>query len=302
MNASAPLTADDEERRANTQRLFNALCLTSYPMYQSEVIRTILTLPLDLSQRNEDGYTPLHMALAGDHQQIALRLMAMGAPLDAASKDGRTPAHIAAIHCRNESLRRMLIQGTATDIPDSGGFSMLHLYAHRGSLDTDDSVLDLICNAADFNPNRIDCFGRNVVRAASANNSWNLAWAVIENGAYIDDTSRKRNQALGDRCIAAENDYAAFCNHPDGFSLNRNMLMRFANVDRLADALSHRYWQQHPDTRVRLFNTLPYYLQKEIATERPWLAEQILGTPSNTVHSGASLQSLSPSSAARSTG
>jgi ankyrin repeat protein len=88
-------------------------------------VRWVLSQGVDLSFRNDEGYTPLHSAidrsLPDKHAVLAL-LLAAGAPVNRKGTNDWTPAHMAAARDDVEALRLLVRYGAdltiRTDIDD----------------------------------------------------------------------------------------------------------------------------------------------------------------------------------------
>jgi len=60
-----------------------------------------------------DGITPLHVAVVKSHHQIAIRLIAAGANVNAKDNDNETPLHVATM-ISNKSMVELLKKHGAT--------------------------------------------------------------------------------------------------------------------------------------------------------------------------------------------
>jgi ankyrin repeat protein len=100
----------------------------------AETFRAMLTRMLDLgvpvNQRNEDGYTLLHMAVLKlrDPKPFLTMLTARGADLFASDKKGQMPIHHACTAGCVEAFEGLIHSGTPVDTPDELGRTPLHLY------------------------------------------------------------------------------------------------------------------------------------------------------------------------------
>ena len=97
--------------------------------------------------RDVDGNTPLHAALkspANDHNHLAAvnSLIAHGARLDLADKESNsTPLHLAVASNKTESALRLLEEKANPNTPDINGHTPLHLAAVRSSALTQQMLL-----------------------------------------------------------------------------------------------------------------------------------------------------------------
>ena len=93
--------------------------------------------------RNAAGQTPLHLATASYRYVAATVLIDEGgAPLDATDNDGRTPLHIAVQTQRPALIELFLRHGAPLDVVDSGGAAALHLAVALGRRDIVTTLLD----------------------------------------------------------------------------------------------------------------------------------------------------------------
>lgn len=88
----------------STQRLFEAVEKGNF-----EGVSTALEAGADVNATREWRITPLHVAVAGNHTDVAHMLLAQGAQINAATEYGSTPLHWAAeLGCADAVL--LLIQ------------------------------------------------------------------------------------------------------------------------------------------------------------------------------------------------
>lgn len=93
-----------------------------------ELVRLLIQEGADVNAQDEDGESPLHVAMArSENYNVARTLIENGADLSSKAVDGRTPFHtifnstISQVYMRDEWLERM--------IPDSEGMSITHFLA-----------------------------------------------------------------------------------------------------------------------------------------------------------------------------
>jgi ankyrin repeat protein len=90
--------------------------------------------------RNSLKNTPLHAAIAGRHDDVALTLLERDAPADAADAGGHTPLHIAAENGSVRVVRALLERGADPHLPDAEDQTPLSRAAARNHA----AVIDLI--------------------------------------------------------------------------------------------------------------------------------------------------------------
>jgi ankyrin repeat protein len=89
----------------------------------AELVALMLRLARpDVNARDDEGFTPLHMAArSGDPRAVDL-LLSAGAEVDAAESYGFTPLHEAILHKRTDAARRLLAAGADPSKPLLRGY------------------------------------------------------------------------------------------------------------------------------------------------------------------------------------
>jgi len=100
---SAPLRADAECRDWLDRTFWQAA-------WVADVTRC-LAAGADPNARDEDGWTPLHLAATYDGAEAVAALLAGGADLNARDEDGWTPLHVAALVGGAEAVAALLDEG-----------------------------------------------------------------------------------------------------------------------------------------------------------------------------------------------
>uniref|UniRef100_A0A667WY23 Protein phosphatase 1, regulatory subunit 27a n=1 Tax=Myripristis murdjan TaxID=586833 RepID=A0A667WY23_9TELE len=65
-----------------------------------EVVKLLVKYGADVHQRDEDGWTPLHMACSDGFPEIASYLLSMGASTEAENESGEKPADLIDPDCK----------------------------------------------------------------------------------------------------------------------------------------------------------------------------------------------------------
>lgn len=109
-------------------------------------------------QSNDNGpsqsnaTTPLHLACASGHLEIAKYAISLGDDINALSESGYTPLFIAAVNCHKEIAHLLIKSGANPDIAEKGSLlTALHVSIVRGQEDIARSLIN-----ADANPNARD--------------------------------------------------------------------------------------------------------------------------------------------------
>jgi len=92
--------------------------------------------PHQVFSKNNDGYTPLHMAAAKGHLEIAQFLLASGAEVNARTDRGTTPLHVAVLDGYKNIAELLLANGAEVNAKTDDGMTPLRaaLEYHRREL------------------------------------------------------------------------------------------------------------------------------------------------------------------------
>jgi len=88
--------------------------------------------PTAVAACDGNGWSALHWAAVRGHHDVAMTLVASGAPVDVVGADGGTPLHWAAHHDDVELVERLLDRGVPLDHANRWGRTALHVAARRG--------------------------------------------------------------------------------------------------------------------------------------------------------------------------
>jgi ankyrin repeat protein len=101
--------------------------------------------PQQLEARDEQGMTPLHMAVQGMRLEVARFLLDRGADVNALNEDERSPLHLAALR-GDEAMTRLLLERgaepNARTRVEVGWRTPLHLAALRGDVAVTRALLE----------------------------------------------------------------------------------------------------------------------------------------------------------------
>lgn len=111
---------------------------------QVEIVRQLLTVPgVEWNWTNQDGETPLHLAVASDENPTVELLLSHDEVLvDARDGRGRTPLGLAAQNRNPEIVELLLVRGADPDARSDLGYSPLWLAADSGSLEVVQLLMD----------------------------------------------------------------------------------------------------------------------------------------------------------------
>lgn len=90
------------------------------------------SLPLDLSDRDCNSYTPLHLAVMEGHENMSIFLISLTADLDTKDAKGYTPLHLAVFSQSYKIARHLVMNGASRLARCSFGQTPRELAKSRG--------------------------------------------------------------------------------------------------------------------------------------------------------------------------
>lgn len=134
-----------------------------------------------INERDEAGWTPLHVATLARNAPVAAALVARGALVEACTAEGWRPLHLAAHVGCGEIAATLLSAGAEVSRTTACGRTPLHLCVDAGSA--------RLLLKAGANPLATDALGRTCVHAACEEGHLAVAEALLESGpvAIADD-------------------------------------------------------------------------------------------------------------------
>ena len=96
---------------------------------------------VDLKAKDEDGWTPLHVASRRNRIEIAKLLIDRGADVEA-KVDGWTPLHLASYWNRIETAKLLLERGADVNAKDNEGATPLHLASWNNCIEIAKLLID----------------------------------------------------------------------------------------------------------------------------------------------------------------
>lgn len=102
---------------------------------RSEVVKILLNNGIDVDVKDEDGFTPLHIAALRNNFGFVNILLDNGANIDAEANDGSTALHCSTENNSPETLKVLLDRKAKIDAKNKLGHTPLHVAALRGKLE-----------------------------------------------------------------------------------------------------------------------------------------------------------------------
>jgi ankyrin repeat protein len=162
-----------------------------------EKVEELLSKGADPNVKDEDGNTPLHLAIKANHLQIARLLVERGADVNARNKRGKTPLHIAAERSNEEAVALLVEKGADVNAKDESMLTPLHVAVDQGSLAIAQLLLE---KGADVNARNL--WGKTPLHYAARHPHAGIAALLIERGA---DVNARSNNGWTPLHIAAGN-------------------------------------------------------------------------------------------------
>jgi ankyrin repeat protein len=98
---------------------------------QKEIVGLLAERGTDVNAANPRGDTPLHLAAEADDRDIAELLIAKGADVNARNRQGRTPLHVAAMKHHTSMVESLAAHGADASVKDRSGETALQLARHK---------------------------------------------------------------------------------------------------------------------------------------------------------------------------
>jgi ankyrin repeat protein len=170
-----------------------------------EGIKDLLAKGADVNAKDDDGGTPLLIAVTLGNKEIAALLIANGADVNAKDPRGTTPLHGAALRGHKEIVKLLIAKGADVNAKSVDGFTSLHRVVGRGHKEI---VELLIANGADVNAK--GNYGLTPLLLAALQGHKEVAELLIAKGADVN-----AKVASGPKQGLTPLDAANETNHPE---------------------------------------------------------------------------------------
>ncbi|XP_021693550.1 ankyrin repeat domain-containing protein 12 isoform X3 [Aedes aegypti] len=171
-----------------------------------------MVAPELIEQADEDGFTPLHLAVIQGNLQLVNLLLANGADVNALDNEGHSVVHWATVCGEVEALRAVLAAGADVSTPDINGGSPLHYAAQmcganyegktaRASAKLALEILGTLLAHPDTSVEVEDKDSRQPLLWASSAGSAKAVLALIKAGAQVESADKDGLTAL--HCAAS---------------------------------------------------------------------------------------------------
>jgi hypothetical protein len=135
----------------------------------------------DVNAKDENGQTPLHIAICGGQREEVELLIAKGADINAKDNSGQTPLHYAAVLGQKEVVELLIAKGADINARGTNAWTPLHWAAMKGQSET---ARVLIAKGADVNAK--DKHGWTPLHDAALIGNKEVAELLIAKGADIN--------------------------------------------------------------------------------------------------------------------
>ncbi|KFB47636.1 AGAP001673-PA-like protein [Anopheles sinensis] len=171
-----------------------------------------MVAPELIEAADEDGFTPLHLAVIQGNLQLVNLLLANGADVNALDNEGHSVVHWATVCGEVDALRAVLAAGADVSTPDINGGSPLHYAAQmcganyegktaRASAKLALEILNTLLNHPDTTVEVEDKDGRQPLLWAASAGSAKAVLALIKAGAHVESADKDGLTAL--HCAAS---------------------------------------------------------------------------------------------------
>ncbi|KAG5891757.1 hypothetical protein JTB14_012491 [Gonioctena quinquepunctata] len=181
-------------------------CCTSDNIRASQAADLMVMAAPDLvDSKDEDGFTPLHLAVIAGNMQLVTFLLANNADVNAVDNEKHTVAHWATVCGETAALRAVLASGAPVSTPDVHGGYPLHYAAQMCGGDRDSSlglqVLQTLLSHSDIVVSVTDGDKRQPLLWAASAGSARAVLALIRAGANVEAADKDGLTAL--HCAAS---------------------------------------------------------------------------------------------------
>lgn len=165
-----------------TQPLIHIAALLGH----SELIEYFVQKGINPNLENNDGYSPIHLAIINGHIDI-VRILIENAGISPEHRESKnlkaTLMHFAAIYGRDDIIQFLVEKSANLNLLDNSGKTPLHYAAMKGN----NSTIELLLNTSLINIDQEDYTGHVALHKAAKFGHFDTIKLLIKKGAYTDD-------------------------------------------------------------------------------------------------------------------
>jgi len=211
-----------------------------------ERARDLLEKGADINAQNNNGNTPLHVAVwSSDPAMVVTRLIEKGADINAQDNNGLTPQYQAAMLRNLKMVMLLLEKGADKEAQNNDGNTPLHVATHSGN---EAMATLLLHNGADIEAQNND--GNTPLHVATHSGNETMATLLLQKGADIEAQDNK-----GYRPLHEAADRTKTWNRPRAIACARALLAEGAELTEDEPLVTSAWQSRQPQRSLQAQRT-----------------------------------------------